>query len=131
MQKIDIKVIQKREQTKKERYGGSNNKGVKLTPEQRQRRIDAMTDERKDKIRQSLLKYYASKCTNEPNNTHKPKNKITNSKQVEQYDTNGNMICTFASMTQAGIQTNLHMAGISRSCITGKKYGDYYWKIAT
>jgi|688.fasta_scaffold802758_1 group I intron endonuclease len=106
-----------------EKMKGSNNTsyGKKFTIEEKQKRLDRyiQNPEIKDKISNSLKDY------------HKNKNVINNinSKRVEQYDLNGNLINMFNSISEASRQINISHSVISRAC-NKENYtaGSFKWK---
>ena len=106
-----------------EKIKGKNNSsyGKKFTSEEKQKRLDKYIEnpEIKDKISKSLKNYHL-------NNINKIK---INSKRVEQYDLNDNLINIFHSISEASREINISHSVISRAC-NKENYtaGGFKWK---
>ena len=97
------------------RVGGSGHKSSKLS------------EETKDKIRESVSKYYEQKGEGHQYNIEKHREAMAKGRKVDQFDKDGNFIKTYVSVSDA--ERNIGISGI-RFAATGKykTAGGFVWK---
>jgi len=123
MQNINLSEIIK----EKQQYKRENN-----IPLFKNRVNSSLYEETKDKIRDSVNKYYDT-VDKETKQNRKEKHSIimskVNGKIVSQYDLNNNLIKTYHTIIQASRETKVGKCSIS-NCINGKtqKGGGFIWK---
>lgn len=90
-----------------------------------------LSDETKDKIRSSVLKYFEEKGEGNKCDIEKHREVMAKAKgrKVDQYDKEGNYIQTYVSIAEASRKTSVSKAGISFA-LKGKNKtsGGYVWK---